>query len=321
MGCLSLVSCLLFIISCLLISLPPTCTAHLYPFSAIFSCLSLASLKLLTCLLPPASCFRYNACLIFPGPSPRERLFNFSRPCNLLFRCLFVHRGREWVAWPVDSGNLLANHAHRHRDSLKWRCLSLPARSRVRFSFIGILPGISPCPFIPGSVIGALLGTLIYFSLSEVAIALMLLGSVMLWFSWVPSSKGSRKLAEKIPQPYFWIGIIHTFLSTVSGAGGLLQSLMVNSKLPKESIVATIAGTLLAMSVFKTVGYFLAGFDYLTWLPVILLSWLTGIAGTTVGKYSLNLMPDIFFRRLIKAMVTIFALRLFWRAASTGWAF
>ena len=175
-------------------------------------------------------------------------------------------------------------------------------------------------PFIPGSVIGALLGTLIYFSLSEVAIALML-GTVMLWFSWVPSSKGSRKLAEKIPQPYFWIGIIHTFLSTVSGAGGLLQSLMVNSKLPKESIVATIAGTLLAMSVFKTVGYFLAGFDYLTWLPVILLSWLTGIAGTTVGKYSLNLMPDIFFRRLIKAMVTIFALRLFWRAASTGWAF
>ncbi len=175
-------------------------------------------------------------------------------------------------------------------------------------------------PFIPGSVIGALLGTLIYFSLPETAIAL-LLGCVMLWFSWVPSSKGSRELAQKIPQPYFWIGIIHTFLSTVSGAGGLLQSLMVNSKLPKESIVGTIAGTLLAMSVFKTVGYFLAGFDYLTWLPVILFSWLTGIAGTTAGKYSLNLMPDVFFRRLIKTMVTIFALRLFWQAASTAWAF
>jgi len=172
-------------------------------------------------------------------------------------------------------------------------------------------------PFIPGSILGATLGTVIYFSLSEVAIAL-LLGSVMLWFSWVPSSKGSRFLAEKIPQPYFWIGIIHTFLSTVSGAGGLLQSLMVNSKLGKESIVATIAGTLLAMSVFKTVGYFVAGFDYLSWLPVILLSWVTGIAGTTVGKYSLNLMPDTFFRRLIKTMVTIFALRLFWRAASAA---
>src|SRR6056300_1217031 len=113
MGCLPLVSCLLFIISCLLISLPLTCTAHLYPFSAFFI------LQASSCILPPASCFRYNACLIFPGPSSRERLFNFSRPCNLLFRCLFVHRGRD--GWRVvDSGNLLANHAHWHRDSLKW---------------------------------------------------------------------------------------------------------------------------------------------------------------------------------------------------------
>jgi len=169
-------------------------------------------------------------------------------------------------------------------------------------------------PFIPGSILGVLLGTAIYFSLSEVAIALVL-GSVMLWFSWVPQTKTLRDVAAKIPQPYFFVGIIHTFLSTVSGAGGLLQSLMVNSPLKKESIVATIAATLLVMSVFKTVGYYLAGFDYLTWLPVILLSWVMGVLGTTVGKYSLNRMPDIFFRRLIKAMVTVFALRLFWKAA------
>jgi len=170
-------------------------------------------------------------------------------------------------------------------------------------------------PFIHGSILGAFIGTVIYFNLSERAIAL-LLGSVMLWFSWVPRTETSKKLADKIPHPYFLVGIIHTFLSTVSGAGGLLQSLMVNSSLKKETIVATIAGTLLAMSIFKTVGYFLAGFDYITWLPIILLSWITGVAGTAAGKYSLNRMPDIFFRRLIKAMVTIFALRLFLKAAS-----
>jgi len=174
-------------------------------------------------------------------------------------------------------------------------------------------------PFIPGSVVGALLGTVIYFNLPDIAIALIL-GSVMLWFSWVPTGKASQALASRIPQPWFWIGILHTFLSTVSGAGGLMQSLMVNSKLGKESIVATIAGTLLAMSLFKSIGYFLAGFDYTSWVPVILLSWITGVLGTTVGKMSLNKMPDVFFRRLIKAMVTIFAVRLFWRAASlAGW--
>ena len=175
-------------------------------------------------------------------------------------------------------------------------------------------------PFIPGSVIGALIGTVIYFRLSETAIALIL-GSVMLWFSWVPSSPASRQLAEKIPAPYFWVGIIHTFLSTVSGIGGLLQSLMVNSSMKKEGIVATIAGTLLAMSLFKTGGYLLAGFDYRNWLAIILLSWITGIAGTTAGKYSLNKIPDIFFRRLIKSMVTIFALRLFWQASVSAGIF
>ena len=175
-------------------------------------------------------------------------------------------------------------------------------------------------PFIPGSIVGAAIGTVIYFNLSDTAIALIL-GTVMLWFSWVPANALSRKLAEKIPAPYFLVGIIHTFLSTVSGAGGLLQSLMVNSKLGKESIVATIAGTLLAMSLFKTVGYFIAGFDYTAWFGVILISWVAGVAGTTVGKISLNKMPDEFFRKLIKAMVTIFALRLFWRAASNVWQF
>ncbi|MDC0598801.1 sulfite exporter TauE/SafE family protein, partial [Gammaproteobacteria bacterium] len=127
-------------------------------------------------------------------------------------------------------------------------------------------------PFIPGSILGVLLGTLIYFSLSEVALAFML-GCVMLWFCWVPSTAASKKIASTIPYPFFWVGIIHTFLSTVSGAGGLFQSLMVNSKLNRESIVATIAATLLAMSIFKTIGYLAAGFDYLAYLPIILLCW------------------------------------------------
>lgn len=171
-------------------------------------------------------------------------------------------------------------------------------------------------PFIPGSLVGAFFGSFIYFSLSDVAIALML-GIVMLWFSWVPSTSISRSLARRIPQPYFWVGIIHTFLSTLAGVGGLFQSLMVNSKLSRESIVATIAGTMLAMSIFKTIGYIAAGFNYLDYLPLILLSWISAILGTAVGRRSLHKVSDKFFRRLIKAIVTIFSLRLFWQVADS----
>ncbi|MEX2366828.1 MAG: sulfite exporter TauE/SafE family protein, partial [Pseudohongiellaceae bacterium] len=138
-------------------------------------------------------------------------------------------------------------------------------------------------PFIPGSMIGAVLGSVLYLSLSDVAIAL-LLGTVMLWFCWMPSTPASRNLAAFIPLPYFWVGIVHTFLSSLAGVGGLFQSMMVNSRLGREVIVATIAGTLLFMSVFKTISYVAGGFDYMPYLPVIILSWVAGTVGTTLGK-------------------------------------
>jgi len=166
-------------------------------------------------------------------------------------------------------------------------------------------------PFIPGSVLGATLGTMIYFALPETLLAFML-GCVLLWFCWIPPSPAARTLAQRIPFPYFWVGIAHTFLSTVSGAGVLFQSMMVNSKLSKEALVATIAGTLLFMALFKSVGYMVAGFDYQPYLPVIGMSWVMGIAGTMLGKRCLDILPDHYFRLLIKTVVTLFALRLFW---------
>lgn len=173
-------------------------------------------------------------------------------------------------------------------------------------------------PFIPGSIIGAVVGSLIYFELPEAFIALML-GSVMLWFTWVPATDRSRALAARIPHPWFVVGIIHTFLSTVSGGGGLMQSLMVNSKLSKQGVIGTIAGTLLFMALFKSAGYLLAGFDYRPYLPMIGLCWLMGIAGTALGSRCLDHLPDAMFRQLVRLTVTLFALRLFWQASQLLW--
>lgn len=174
-------------------------------------------------------------------------------------------------------------------------------------------------PFIPGSVVGAALGTWVYFGLPEVFMAFML-GCVLLWFCWIPPSQAARNLAEKIPQPFFWVGLAHTFLSTVSGAGVLFQSVIVNSKLSKEQVVATIAGTLLFMALFKSLGYLLAGFDYSPYLLVILLSWVMGISGTMLGKKCLDVLPDVYFRLLIKVVITLFALRLFWQVGAHFWS-
>ena len=166
-------------------------------------------------------------------------------------------------------------------------------------------------PFIPGSLIGAGIGSFLYFSMPELLIA-FILASSMLWFCWVPPGNLGRQLAKRIPHPYFWVGIIHTFLSTISGVGGLFQSLMVNSNLNKLSIVATIAGTLLFMSLFKSLAYVAAGFDFGPYLLVIALSWVTAYIGTLWGRRSLHRVSDRLFRQLIRAMVTLFAIRLYW---------
>lgn len=174
-------------------------------------------------------------------------------------------------------------------------------------------------PFIPGSMLGAALGTFVYFGLPEVFLAFML-GCVLLWFCWIPPSQAARKLAARIPYPFFWVGVAHTFLSTVSGAGVLFQSVIVNSKLSKEKVVATIAGTLLFMALFKSLGYLAAGFDYRPYVLVIALSWIMGISGTMLGKRCLDILPDTYFRLLIKIVITLFAVRLFWTVGAHFWS-
>ncbi len=173
-------------------------------------------------------------------------------------------------------------------------------------------------PFIPGSMLGAALGTFVYFGLSEEIIA-SILGCVLLWFCWVPPSASTRNLAARIPFPFFWVGFAHTLLSTVTGAGVLFQSVMVNSKLGKDEFVATIAGTLLFMAIFKSMGYLAAGFDYSPYVGVIALSWIMGIIGTILAKFCLDSLPDTWFRLLVKTIISLFALRLFWKVGAYFW--
>lgn len=170
-------------------------------------------------------------------------------------------------------------------------------------------------PFIPGSVVGAVAGAYVYFGLPEALLA-FLLGCVMVWMAWIPPSDRARKFAARIPHPFFWVGVLHTFLSSVLGAGALFQSLMVNSRLSKDAFIATIAGTMLFMALFKSAGYMLAGFDYRPYLLLIALSWIMGIAGTVLGKLCVDIVPDRYFRLIIRIVVSLFALRLFWQAGT-----
>jgi His/Glu/Gln/Arg/opine family amino acid ABC transporter permease subunit len=187
--------------------------------------------------------------------------------------------------------------------------LSLASLRRLDISWLS--PLIDCYTYVFRGIPVLVLLFMVYFGLPEVLVA-FILGCVLLWFCWIPPSQAARDIAAKVPYPFFWVGLAHTFLSTVSGAGVLFQSVMVNSKLPKEGVVATIAGTLLFMALFKSIGYLIAGFDYMPYVGVIALSWIMGISGTMIGKMCLDILPDTYFRLLIKVVISLFSLRLFW---------
>ena len=135
----------------------------------------------------------------------------------------------------ADSGHLLADHAHWHRDPLKWRvclCRSGDAYAPVPSAHIAWHITL---PFHTRVRDRGHAGHRYLFQPVRSSNRADCWAAVMLWFSWVPSSKGSTQIwPRKFRSPISGSASSTPFLSTVSGAGGLLQSLMVNSKLAKR---------------------------------------------------------------------------------------
>lgn len=166
-------------------------------------------------------------------------------------------------------------------------------------------------PFAIGSLLGAALGAQTFSLMSEFMISLAL-SITIIAIVWSPSVKAKIS----VPYPYVWIGGLHTWLSAVTGLGGLLQGIMLRSQFPREMIIATIAASMLSMSLLKTAGYLWVGFDYRPYLTAIVLCIGCGFIGTWLGKRCLSLVSEAQFRFLLRWLLTLFALRLFW----TSWS-
>lgn len=164
-------------------------------------------------------------------------------------------------------------------------------------------------PFVLGSVIGAFSGSYLYFDLPAFLIALVI-GIFILLATWMPPIKLKRNL----PKPFFWVGILHSFFSTLFSFGGLFQPIMIRQAISRFKIVATLAAGLLLMNLLKITAYTFQGFDYSEWLAVIIAAILAGIPGAILGKKLLHHISEDKFRNVFKIVMTLFALRLLYRA-------
>ncbi len=164
-------------------------------------------------------------------------------------------------------------------------------------------------PFTIGALIGALTGTSLYIDLPEVIIAVAV-AILMLLAVWMPEIK----LKKAIPHPFFLVGLIHSFLSALFSFGGLFQPVMVRTRLNKLQITATLSAGLVSMNMVKVSGYTIFGFDFTPYYVVIALSILVAFPAAKMGKNLLHKISEKQFRSIFKIVITVFAIRLLFRA-------
>lgn len=163
-------------------------------------------------------------------------------------------------------------------------------------------------PFSIGCVLGVTLGAQVYINLPDWLITLVI-GCLMLSI-WLPS----LKVATNIPKPFFVVGCIHSFISTVFAYGGLFHAVILRCGLNKLQVTATIAGSLLSMALLKMAGYSTFGFDYQPYFYVIFAAIAVSFLGTWFGKRISHHISESTFRILFKSIMTLLGLRLLFQA-------
>ncbi len=164
-------------------------------------------------------------------------------------------------------------------------------------------------PFASGSIIGAFSASPLYFHLPAFLIALVIALFILL-ATWVPAITWHIT----IPRPFFCVGVLHSFFSTLFSFGGLFQPIMLRQAMSRFKIVATLAAGLLFMNLLKISAYTLQGFDYSEWLVVIIAAILAGIPGAIAGRQLLHCLSENKFRFFFRLAMTAFAIKLLYLA-------
>ena len=163
-------------------------------------------------------------------------------------------------------------------------------------------------PFSLGCVLGVFIGAHTYVNLPDWVIAVVI-GLLMLSV-WLPGIK----LSGDIPKPFFLIGVIHSFMSTVFAYGGVFHAVILRTGLEKMQITATLGGSLFVMGLMKLAGYASIGFDYMPYIYVIVVAVIVSIFGTWLGKRVTHHISEQLFRLVFKLIMTLFGVRLLYQA-------
>ena len=164
--------------------------------------------------------------------------------------------------------------------------------------------------FIPGAIVGALLGTLVLVRLPPAMLYLCIAGFI-LYLCWGPT------LPRLIlgPAGTAIAGGLTTFATLFAGATGPLVAAFIKQiHADRFRTVATFAAAMSMQNILKVSVFSHAGFDLMPWASLWMAMIASGAVGTWVGLHVLKRMKDHHFSQLFNLVLTALALRLIWQA-------
>lgn len=166
--------------------------------------------------------------------------------------------------------------------------------------------------FLPGAMIGAMIGALVLVRLPPAALYLSI-AAFILYLSWGP------KLPQLAlgPAGVATAGAVTTFASLFVGASGpLVGAFMKQLHTDRLRTVATIAAAMSLQHGLKAAVFEGAGFELGPWLTLAAAMIASGALGTWIGLRVLRRIDDRSFSRLFDLVLSALALRLVWQAAT-----
>ena len=168
--------------------------------------------------------------------------------------------------------------------------------------------------FLAGSVIGAASGTQLVVRFSPDNLPLIL-GSFILLVTWLPVPQR----AFRVPGHFTVLGLVQTVLSLFVGATGpLTNAFLLRERLERDVLVVTHALFMTATHLLKVVVFGVAGFAFAPYLPLIGGTIVAVTAGSYAGTWLRGRLPERLFRAVLKALVTVLALRMIVAALMAG---
>ncbi|WP_372761202.1 sulfite exporter TauE/SafE family protein [Pseudoalteromonas sp.] len=163
--------------------------------------------------------------------------------------------------------------------------------------------------FTLGGAIGALLSSAVVddIQLDSMKLGVAIFVIYLLWGK-TPRFNNDSRVGRVIA------GMITALISMFVGASGpLIASYLHINNYHKLAFTATFSSIMTLQHILKVVVYFLVGFSFWQWLPLVLVMVLSGAIGTWLGIRLLQHMSTARFKGIFKVILTLLALQLAWQ--------